>query len=108
MLPASLLKRSDNLHGSRRSTDAYERESARGYGIYSAGGGSPHLARRLTGPALECMRECAHLMKAEQPRNLGYMQLLVIEVLLKRARGAGTRFRIVICPLDPEVSVHNR
>jgi hypothetical protein len=26
------------------------------------------------------MRECAHLMKAEQPRNLGYMQLAVIKV----------------------------
>jgi len=26
------------------------------------------------------MRECAHLIKAEQPRNLGYMQLAIIEV----------------------------
>src|SRR5262249_52225836 len=26
------------------------------------------------------MRECAHLMKTEQPRDLGYMQLAVIEV----------------------------
>jgi len=26
------------------------------------------------------MRECAHLMKTEQPRNLEYMQLAVIEV----------------------------
>src|SRR5215813_5921878 len=42
--------------------------------------GCPHLARRLSGPALECMRECAHLMKTEQPRDLGYMQLAVIEV----------------------------
>jgi hypothetical protein len=39
-----------------------------------------YLARRLSGPALERMRECAHLMKAVQPRNLGYMQLAVIEV----------------------------
>src|SRR5262249_12430683 len=39
-----------------------------------------HLARRLSGPALECMRECTDLVKAEQPRDLGYMQLAVIEV----------------------------
>ena len=26
------------------------------------------------------MGECAHLLKAEQPRNLGYMQLAVIKV----------------------------
>src|SRR6476660_9865714 len=26
------------------------------------------------------MRECTHLVKAEQPRNLGYMQLAVVEV----------------------------
>src|SRR5262245_5173684 len=26
------------------------------------------------------MRECAHLSKAEHPRNLGYMQLAVVEV----------------------------
>src|SRR5262249_59436157 len=26
------------------------------------------------------MRECAHLCKAEHPRNLGYMQLAVVEV----------------------------
>src|ERR1700757_17294 len=40
----------------------------------------PHLAWRLSGPALACMGECAHLMKTEQPRNFGYMQLAVIEV----------------------------
>src|SRR5262249_57666708 len=39
-----------------------------------------HLARRLSGPALARMRECAHLMKTEQPRNLGYVQLAVIKV----------------------------
>ena len=27
------------------------------------------------------MRECTHFVKAEQPRNLGYMQLGVIKVL---------------------------
>src|SRR5262249_18107292 len=43
-------------------------------------GGCPHLARRLSSPPLECMRECAHLVKAEQPRNLRYMQLAVIKV----------------------------
>src|SRR5215469_5007846 len=39
-----------------------------------------HLTRRLSGPALERMRECAHFMKAEQPRNLGHVQLAIIEV----------------------------
>src|SRR6266545_2114225 len=47
---------------------------------FSKGGGCPHLPWRLSGPALECMRECAHLMKAKQPGNFGYMQLAVIEV----------------------------
>src|SRR5215470_15629772 len=42
--------------------------------------GCPHLPRRLSGPAPACMRECAHLSKAEHPRNLGYMQLAVVEV----------------------------
>jgi hypothetical protein len=45
--------------------------------IRSISAGCAHLARRLSGPALKRMRECAHLMKAEQPRNFGYMQLLV-------------------------------
>src|SRR4029077_13295287 len=40
-----------------------------------------YLARRLSGPALERMRECAHLTKAEQPSNLGYMQLAVIDIM---------------------------
>jgi hypothetical protein len=47
---------------------------------FSKGAGYPHLTRRLSSPALACVRECAHLMKAEQPRNFRYMQLAVIEV----------------------------
>ena len=43
-------------------------------------GGCTHPARRLSGPPLECMRECTHFAKAEQPRNLGYLQLGVIKV----------------------------
>src|SRR5262249_31383475 len=39
-----------------------------------------HLARCFSGPTFECMGECAHLMKAEHPRDLGYVQLTVIEV----------------------------
>src|SRR5262245_24467502 len=42
--------------------------------------GCSHLAWRLASPALERVRECAHLMKAEQPRNLGHVQLAVIKV----------------------------
>jgi hypothetical protein len=48
--------------------------------VSSISAGCSQLAWRLSGPALECMRECAHLMKAEQPRYLGYVQLAVIEV----------------------------
>src|SRR5262249_14157601 len=47
---------------------------------YSISAGCSHLARGLSGPAPACMRECAHLRKAEHPRNLGYMQLAVVEV----------------------------
>jgi len=39
-----------------------------------------HLTRRLSSPPLVCMRECTHFFKAEQPRNLGYMQFRVIKV----------------------------
>src|SRR5215467_2199817 len=46
----------------------------------SKSAGCSHLARRLSGPALACMRERADLMKTEQPRDLGYVQLAVIEV----------------------------
>src|SRR5215467_10193415 len=46
----------------------------------SKSAGCSHLARRLSGPALACMRERADLMKTEQPRNLGCMQLAVVEI----------------------------
>src|SRR5215472_17508710 len=49
-------------------------------GICSISAGCPDLARRLSGPALERMRECAHLMKTEQPCDLGYVQPAIIEV----------------------------
>ena len=39
-----------------------------------------HLARRLSGPAFARMRECAHVIKAEQPGDLRYIHLTVIEV----------------------------
>src|SRR5262249_12066164 len=56
-----------------------------GYGIAAArrvqlSAGSPDLSRRLSRPALERMRERAHLMKTEHPRDLGYVQPPVIEV----------------------------
>jgi hypothetical protein len=41
-------------------------------------GGGAHLTGRLSSP-FECMRERAHLIKAKQPRDLGYMQLAVTE-----------------------------
>src|SRR5262249_39831783 len=46
----------------------------------SISAGCSHLARRLSGPAFACMRERADLVKAEQPRDLGHVQLAVIEV----------------------------
>src|SRR5262245_49839254 len=46
----------------------------------SIGVGRSQLARRLSSPSLECMSESAHLMKAQKPRNLGYMHLAVVEV----------------------------
>src|SRR5262249_38252315 len=49
-------------------------------GTCSISASCSHLARRLAGPALVCMRECAHLTKAKHPRNLGYVQLAIIEV----------------------------
>src|SRR5262245_9886060 len=54
--------------------------SARGHGLCSISAGRSPLARCLAGPTLVCVRECAHLTKAKQPRNLGYMQLAVLEV----------------------------
>src|SRR5215831_3567908 len=47
---------------------------------YSISAGCSHLAWRLSGPTFACMRERADLMKTEEPRDLGYMQLAVIEV----------------------------
>src|SRR5215831_9284358 len=46
----------------------------------SISAGCPHLPRRSSGPTLKRMCECAHLMKADQPRNLGHVQLAVIEI----------------------------
>jgi hypothetical protein len=57
----------------RRRGQAQARQrlcSVRGHGVCSISAGNPHLARRFSGPAPERMRECAHLMKAEQPRDL--------------------------------------
>src|SRR5262245_24889666 len=48
--------------------------------IWSISAGCSQLTRRLSRPALERMRECTHLMKTEQPRNLGHVQLAVIKV----------------------------
>src|SRR5215471_7185308 len=47
---------------------------------YSISAGCSRLAWRLSGPAFACVRERADLMKTEQPRNLGYMQLAVVEI----------------------------
>src|SRR5262249_14998833 len=50
------------------------------HGFYLISAGCSHLARCLSCPAPKRMRKCAHLMKTEQPRNLGYVQLGIIEV----------------------------
>jgi hypothetical protein len=54
----------------RLRSQPLRRSTARGHGVCSISTGCSHLARRLSGPALVCVRECAHLLKAEQPRNL--------------------------------------
>jgi hypothetical protein len=58
--------------------------SSAGSAFCSAGAqlsaGCSHLARRLSGPALERVREGADLVKAEQPRDFRYMQLPVLKV----------------------------
>ena|SRR6516165_1219541 len=48
--------------------------------VCSISAGPSHLARRLSGPAFARMRECAHVIEAEQPGDLRYMHLTVIEV----------------------------
>src|SRR5262245_2942757 len=40
----------------------------------------PQLSRCLSGPALERMRQCAHIMKTEKPCNLRYVQIAVMEI----------------------------
>jgi len=64
--------------GRRHSSAVRQHVSRRKHVLISAA--CPNLTRGLSGPALECMRKSAHLLKAEQPRNLGYMQFAVIKV----------------------------
>src|SRR6516162_11742684 len=71
---------SDKQQSAMHSANRWGVRLAEVSGICSLSAGCPHLPRRLSSPSLECMRECTHFVKAEQPRNLGYMQLTVIEV----------------------------
>jgi hypothetical protein len=69
-----------SLANASRGYGNVEKHLRCGQGTLLVSVGCSHLTRRLSGPALECMRECAHLVKAEEPGNFGYMQLAVIEV----------------------------
>src|SRR5262245_16188289 len=65
----------------------------------SISAGCPHLTRRLSSPPPECMSECAHLMKAKQPRNLGYMHLAVVEVTNRQIAPEVLKYLTVVQPL---------
>src|SRR5262249_53622179 len=66
--------------------------------------GRSHLARRVAGPALVCVRECAHLTKAEQPRNLGDMQLVVLEVTNRQVAPQVLKYFSKVQPFVRELS----
>ena len=55
-------------------------KGSRGHRVCSISVGCSRLAWCLSDPAPTCMRECAHFIETEQPRDLRYMQLAVIEV----------------------------
>src|SRR5262245_59729047 len=72
----SMTRRSLGGEGHASGTnDARTRANPFDIGICLIGIGRSQLAWRFASPSLECMSECAHLMKAEQPRNLRYMHL---------------------------------
>jgi len=73
-------RQSDKQQSAMHSANRWGVRLAEVSGICSLSAGCPHLPRRLSSPSLECMRKCTHFVKAKQPRNLGYMQLTVIEV----------------------------
>jgi hypothetical protein len=70
---APLLRELDAGDGAGALRSQPREVACRGHRVCSISAGCSHLARRLSGPALKCMCECAHLMKAEQPRDLGHM-----------------------------------
>src|SRR5215475_12574894 len=76
----------------------------RGRGVCSIGAGCSHLARCLAGPALVCVRERAHLTKAKQPRNLGYMQLAVLEVTNRQVATQVLKYFSKVQPFLRELS----
>src|SRR5262245_5537184 len=68
------------------------------------GVGRSQLARRLSSPPFECMSECAHLMKAEQPRNLRYMHLAVVEVTNRQIAPELLKYLTVVQPFVRQLS----
>src|SRR5258707_5606680 len=55
-------------------------------------------------PPFECMRECTHLVKAEQPRDLGYMQLAVIKITNRQIAPQLLKYFGKVQPFVREVS----
>src|SRR5262249_41587202 len=78
----ALLRQDPNRREQRGTLVLHRARSRRCWLAKSEGlsGGCPHLARRLSSPPLECVREAIHLLKTEQPRNLEYIYLAVIKV----------------------------
>src|SRR5262245_45503257 len=70
----------------------------------SIGVGRSQLARRFSSPPLECVSECAHLVKAEQPRDLRYMHLAVVEVTNRQIAPEVLEYLAVVQPFIRELS----
>src|SRR5262245_61707086 len=85
------------------TNDARTRANLCDIGICLIGVGRSQLARRLSSPPLECMSECAHLIKAEQPRNLGYMHLAIVEVTNRQIAPELLKYLTVVPPCVREL-----
>ena len=62
---AECVQRYDSIVASAGSAAELKRGFAAAMAFCSISAGCSHLARRLSGPAFTCMRECAHLAKAK-------------------------------------------
>src|SRR5262245_63604928 len=70
----------------------------------SRGARWPHLARGFSGPAFACMRESADLAKTEQPRDLGDVQLAVVEIANRQIAPQLLKYLIEVQPFGRKSS----